>query len=227
MKGLSRKERALEVHHRLIEEYGEPKWRQHMDPVSELVSTILSQNTNDANRDRAFQQLRARFPKWEDARDADIEEIKDAIRVSGLANSKSATIQRALQRITDERGELSLAFLQGMSVEEAKDWLTEIKGVGVKTASIVLLFSLDRPAFPVDTHVHRVTRRVGLVDQKASRERAHRILEEMMPEKTYYAFHLNVIRHGREVCVASAPRCGDCVLNDLCAYYARERASAS
>jgi endonuclease-3 len=114
-----------------------------------------------------------------------------------------------------------------MSVEEAKDWLTEIKGVGVKTASIVLLFSLDRPAFPVDTHVYRVTRRLGLIDQKASRERAHRILEEVMPEETYYAFHLNLIRHGREVCVARTPRCEECVLNELCRYYARDGASAS
>jgi endonuclease III len=224
---LSCRERALKVHHRLIEAYGEPEWRQHMDPVSELVSTILSQNTNDVNRDRAFQQLRERFSSWEDVRDADIEEIKDAIRVSGLANSKAPTIQRALRRITEERGELSLGFLQAMSVEEAKDWLTEIKGVGVKTASIVLLFSLDRPAFPVDTHVHRVTRRLSLVGQKASRERAHRILEEMMPEETYYAFHLNVIRHGREICVAGTPRCDECMLHKLCAYYARERAGSS
>jgi endonuclease-3 len=224
---LSRKERALEVHRRLIEAYGEPDWRQHMDPISELVSTILSQNTNDVNRDRAFQQLRQRFPKWEDVRDADLEQIKDAIRVSGLANSKAPTIQRALQRIMQERGELSLGFLEEMSVEEAKDWLTEIKGVGVKTASIVLLFSLGRPAFPVDTHVHRVTRRVGLIDQKASREGAHRLLEEMMPEETYYAFHLNVIRHGREICAAGKPRCDECVVSDACAYYARERASAS
>jgi endonuclease-3 len=198
-----------------------------LDPISELVSTILSQNTNDVNRDRAFKKLRERFPNWEDVRDADLEEIKDAIRVSGLANSKAPTIQRALRRITEERGELSLEFIQDMNVEEAKEWLTEIKGVGVKTASIVLLFSLDMPAFPVDTHVHRVTRRLGLVDEKASRERAHRVLEDVMPEDTYYAFHLNVIRHGREVCVSGIPRCEECVLSDICAYYARERASAS
>jgi len=198
-----------------------------MDPISELVSTILSQNTNDVNRDRAFQQLRERFPSWERVRDADVDEIKDAIRVSGLANSKGPTIQRALRRITEERGELSLGFLQEMSVEHAKNWLTETKGVGVKTASIVLLFSLGKPAFPVDTHVHRVTKRLGLTGPKASRERAHRILEETLPEETYYAFHLNVIRHGREVCVASTPRCEECVLSDLCAYYAQTRATES
>ena len=227
MEDTSRKQHALEVHRRLIEAYGEPGWRAHMDPISELVSTILSQNTNDVNRDRAFQRLRERFPSWEAVRDADVEEIKDAIRVSGLANGKAATIHRALRRITEERGELSLGFLQEMSVEDAKTWLTETKGVGVKTASIVLLFSLGRPAFPVDTHVHRVTKRLGLTEPKASRERAHRILEETLPEETYYAFHLNVIRHGREVCVAGTPRCEQCVLSDLCAYYAQTRATES
>jgi endonuclease-3 len=223
---MSRREQALEVHRRLIEAYGEPNWRPHMDPISELVSTILSQNTNDTNRDRAFKQLCERFPDWDDVRDADVEEVKDAIRISGLANAKAPTIQRALRRITEQRGELSLDFLRGMDVEDAKDWLTEIKGVGVKTASIVLLFSLGKPAFPVDTHVHRVTQRLGLIGPKASREKAHRILEETLPEDTYYAFHLNVIRHGREICIAGTPRCEACVLSEICAYYARERAGS-
>jgi endonuclease-3 len=221
---MSRREQAMKVHRRLIDAYGEPDWRPHMDPISELVSTILSQNTNDTNRDRAFKRLCERVPDWEQVRDADLEEIKDAIRVSGLANTKGPTIQRALRRIMEERGELSLAFLRDMEVQDAKDWLTAIKGVGVKTASIVLLFSLGKPAFPVDTHVHRVTQRLGLIGPKDSREKAHRILEETLPEDTYYAFHLNVIRHGREICVAGTPRCEECVLNDICAYYARERA---
>jgi len=221
---MSLREQALEVHRRLIKAYGEPDWRPHMDPISELVSTILSQNTNDINRDRAYKQLCERFPDWEGVRDADVEEIKDAIRISGLANTKAPAIQRALRRITEERGALSLDFLRDMDVEDAKKWLTEIKGVGVKTASIVLLFSLGKPAFPVDTHVHRVTQRLGLIGPRASREKAHRILEETLPEDTYYAFHLNVIRHGREVCVAGTPRCEGCVLSDICAYYARERA---
>jgi endonuclease-3 len=221
---ISRQELALEVHRRLIDAYGAPDWRSHMDPISELVSTILSQNTNDINRDRAFKQLRERFPDWEAVRDTDVEEIKDAIRVSGLANTKAPAIQRALRRITEEQGELSLDFLRDMDVEDAKEWLTAIKGVGVKTASIVLLFSLGKPAFPVDTHVHRVTQRLGLIGPKDSREKAHRILEETLPEDTYYAFHLNLIRHGREICVASTPRCEECVLKEICAYYARERA---
>ena len=213
--------RALEVHERLVGVYGEPCWRSHMDPISELVSTILSQNTNDVNRDRAFGRLRERVPTWEAVRDADVQEVKEAILVSGLANHKAPAIQRALRHITEQRGELSLDFLGEWPVSEAKDWLTEIKGVGPKTAAIVLLFSLGRPAFPVDTHVHRVTGRLGLIGPKVSRERAHEILEALLPEELYYAFHLNVIRHGREVCAARNPRCDLCPLQDLCQYYSQ------
>jgi endonuclease-3 len=214
--------RALAVHERLAGAYGEPTWRPHLDPVSELVSTILSQNTNDVNRDRAFGQLRERFPAWEAVRDADEVEVKEAIRIAGLANHKGPAIQRALCQISEQRGDLSLDFLADMPVPEAKAWLTEIKGVGPKTAAIVLLFSLGMPAFPVDTHVHRVTGRLGLIGPKVTRERAHGILEELLPHELYYPFHLNVIRHGREVCASRTPRCELCVLTDLCDYRARE-----
>jgi endonuclease-3 len=190
-----------------------------MDPISELVSTILSQNTNDVNRDRAFQELRDRFPTWEAVRDADVASIKDAIRTAGLANHKAPAIVRALQHISLERGRLDLSFLRDLPVAEAKAWLTEINGVGPKTAAIVLLFSLGMPAFPVDTHVHRVARRVGLIGPKTSREQAHEVLEDLLPEALYYPFHLNVIRHGRLVCQARQPECARCVLQDLCAYY--------
>jgi endonuclease-3 len=173
------------------------------------------------NRDRAFRQLRERFANWQDVRDADPEAVKDAIRVSGLANHKGPAIQRALTHITAQRGELSLDFLRDLPAVEAKAWLTSINGVGPKTASIVLLFSLGMPAFPVDTHVHRVSKRLGLVGPKASRERAHVLLETSLPEEIYYAFHLNLIRHGREVCDARQPRCEICVLQDICAYYAQ------
>jgi endonuclease-3 len=215
-------EHALDVHEVLVETYGEPKWRPHLDPISELVSTILSQNTNDVNRDRAFQSLRERFPTWEAVCEAELDEIKDAIRVAGLANHKGPAIQRALRYIWEERGELSLDFLQELRVEEAKDWLVEIKGVGPKTAAIVLLFSLGMPAFPVDTHVHRVTGRLGLIGPKITREKAHTVLEELLPAELYYAFHLNVIRHGREVCAARNPQCQACTLTELCEYYARQ-----
>ena len=212
-------DKALEVHRRLLEDYGEPIWRPHMDAVSELVSTILSQNTNDVNRDVAFDRLRARLPAWEQVRDADTETVIEAIRPAGLANQKGPRIQQALRIITQERGELDLDFLADWPVEEAKEWLCAINGVGPKTAAIVLLFSLGRPAFPVDTHVHRVSKRLGLIGPKVSREKAHVELEELMPVEAYYPFHLNVIRHGRGICSSRKPRCTECSLNDLCDFY--------
>lgn len=212
------RERGLAVHRRLLDLYGEPQWRPHMDPISELVSTILSQNTNDVNRDRAFAEMQARFPTWEAVRDADLDDLKASIRLAGLANHKAPSIQRALRQISAERGGLSLEFLRDLPINEAKAWLTGIKGVGPKTAAIVLLFSLGRPAFPVDTHVHRVSGRIGLIGPKVSREQAHVIFEAMMPPETFYALHLNLIRHGREVCGARRPRCDLCALRDLCEF---------
>ncbi|MBU0705179.1 MAG: endonuclease III, partial [Chloroflexi bacterium] len=145
------------IHNLLLAEYGDHPWRPH-DPVASLVLTILSQNTNDVNRDRAFERLRERFPTWEAVRDAGLEELVEAIRPAGLAPTKTPRIQGALQRVTAERGEISLHFLADLPLEEARAWLLAIPGVGPKTAAIVLLFALGRPAFPVDTHVHRVTR---------------------------------------------------------------------
>lgn len=211
--------KALEVHRRLLEAYGEP--RPHpSDPIGTLVSTILSQNTNDRLRDQALRRLRERFPAWEDVRDAPVEEIVQAVQVSGLGAQKAQRIKAALGRITEERGTLSLDFLREMPVEEARRWLTSFDGVGPKTAAIVLLFALGMPAFPVDTHIHRVSKRLGLIPPSASREKAHDILEAMLPPAVYYPFHLNVIRHGREVCAARKPQCGRCVVRDLCAWYA-------
>jgi endonuclease III len=222
---MERRKKAKIVQERLLETFGEPRWRRHLDPVPELVSTILSQNTNDTNRDRAFERLRERFSSWEQVRDAKVDEVIDAIRPAGLANQKGPRIQEALHFITEERGELDLEFLADWSVEEAKEWLSSIKGVGPKTAAIVLLFSLEMPAFPVDTHVHRVTKRLGLLSPKASREKAHSELEALIPEKHYYSFHLNVIRLGREVCTSRNPHCEECVLRDLCDYYQNVRSS--
>jgi endonuclease-3 len=211
--------RMREIQRRLIEAYGEPIQQSTLDPVSQLVSTILSQNTNDTNRDVAFRRLRDRLPTWEDVRDTDVEEVIDAIRPAGLGNQKGPRIQEALRFITEERGELSLDFLADRPVEEAKAWLSSIQGVGPKTAAIVLLFSLGRPAFPVDTHVHRVTKRLGLIGPKVSREKAHDVLEQLVDPEDYYSFHLNVIRHGREICGSRKPRCEVCFLRDVCDYY--------
>ena len=209
---------AQRVNERLLAAYGQPTWRNKLPPVDELVSTILSQNTNDDNRDRAFGRLKQAFPSWEAVRDADPKAVVDAIRVAGLANQKGPRIQNALRQISQERGSLDLSFLKGLPLEQARAWLTRFKGVGPKTAAIVLLFSLDRPAFPVDTHIHRVTQRLGLCPPKVSADRAHEILAGLFAPDSYYAAHLNIIRHGREVCKARRPRCEQCVLNDLCAY---------
>lgn len=211
--------KAYIIHKKLVQVYGQPVWRAHLDAISEVVSTILSQNTNDGNRDRAFNRLRAAFPTWEMVRDAPVEEIAAAINPAGLAPQKAPRIKQALQFITAQRGTLDLDFLKDMPVQQAKEWLMQIKGIGPKTAAIVLLFALGRPAFPVDTHIYRVTRRLGLVDPHASVEDAHEILEKLLDPEMYYPFHLNVIRHGREVCQARKPRCSVCILKDWCDYY--------
>jgi len=216
MTDLSKK--ALRVHKKLLKTYGEPLWRNPLPPVDELVSTILSQNTNDVNRDRAFNALRAKFPTWEQVRDADTDEVIEAVRVAGLANQKGPRIQQVLRDITAERGSLDLSFLAAMPLEEARNWLTRFKGVGPKTAAIVLCFSLNRPAFPVDTHVYRVTGRIGLRPEKMTVEQEHPHLESIFPPETYYAAHLNIIRLGREVCAARKPNCPVCPVRELCDY---------
>jgi len=213
--------KALEVHRRLLAAYGEPPPPSGRDPIQSLVLTILSQNTNDRLRDIAFQRLRDAFPSWEQVRDAPVEAIGQAIQVAGLWKQKAARIKEALQRITAERGALSLEFLRELPTEEARRYLLSFNGVGPKTAAIILLFTLGMPAFPVDTHVHRVTRRLGLIPDKTGREQAHERLEALLPPDIYYAFHINVIRHGRAVCVARRPRCAECALRDLCDYCAR------
>jgi endonuclease-3 len=213
-------DRARAVHQRLLDFYGEPTWRQPLPPLDELISTILSQNTNDTNRDRAFEALRARFPDWEAVRDAPQAAVVDAIRPAGLANQKGPRIQQVLRDITRERGTLDLDFLKDWQPEEVRRWLQEFKGVGPKTAAIVMQFSLDMPAFPVDTHVYRVTGRIGLRPASMSADQAHSYLEEQLPPETYYPAHLNLIRLGREICQARSPKCPDCPIQDLCDYYA-------
>jgi endonuclease III len=191
----------------------------HCRLVDELVSTILSQNTNDINRDRAFESLRKRFSTWEQVRDAPVEQVVEAIRVAGLANQKAPRIQEALRSITIQQGSLDLEFLADLPVEDAQEWLTSFNGVGPKTAAIVLLFSLGKPAFPVDTHIYRVTGRLGLRPQKMNVEQAHIHLSKLFPSETYYAAHLNIIRLGREICQARRPNCPLCPVNYLCDYY--------
>ena len=219
-------DKALMIHELLLQEYGPRPWQPGRDPLATLVGTILSQNTNDLNRDRAFERMRERFPTWEEVRDADPAELVEAIRPAGLANQKGPRIQNALRMITEQQVELSLDFLADMEIEEARKWLTSIKGVGPKTAAIVLCFALGKPAFPVDTHVHRVTKRLGLIGPKTNREQAHTVLERLLPVEIYYPFHMNLIAHGRQVCKSQQPRCEVCVLREQCDYFVTQLTEA-
>jgi endonuclease-3 len=217
-----RPEKARLVHLRLLDFYGYPEWRNPLPPLDELVSTILSQNTNDVNRDRAFDSLTARFPTWEAVRDAPEADVINAVRVAGLANQKGPRIQAVLRAITEKTGGLDLAFLKDFAAEDALDWLMQFRGVGPKTAAIVLQFSLDIPAFPVDTHVHRVTGRLGLRPDRMSAEKAHPYLAGIFPPDSYYPAHLNIIRLGREICKARKPDCPNCPLNDICDFWGEQ-----
>jgi endonuclease-3 len=201
---------------RLRAEYGEPERPGPIEPIDELVMTILSQHTSDQNTERAFASLRAAFPRWEDVIDAADAKVANAIRSGGLANIKAPRIRKALADVRERIGGFDLSFLADLPVDDARDWLTSLDGVGPKTASCVLLFSLDRPVMPVDTHVHRVTLRLGLIPAKTSAERAHQLLEALVPDGEHYAAHLLLIRHGRATCHARRPRCPSCVLVQCC-----------
>ncbi len=208
-----------DIRRKLIDAFGLPEWRPSLSPVDELVSTILSQNTNDLNRDAAFEQLKAAFPDWQAVMDAEPEAVIDAIRTAGLANQKGPRIQGALQDIARHTGgEISLDFLKEMDWDDARDWLMDIKGVGPKTAAIVLLFSMGIPAFPVDTHIYRVTGRIGIRPEALSVEKTHAFLEERIPVDYYYDLHLNLIKLGREVCGARKWHCFRCPVESLCTF---------
>ena len=211
-------QKAQQIYQILLDFYGLPEWRDPLPPVDELVCTILSQSTSDHNRDIGFNALKAGIPTWEGVRDADPERVKELIRPAGLANQKGPRIQAVLKQISEERGEINLDFLKSYTAKEAIDWLVRFKGVGVKTASIVLQFALDIPAFPVDTHVHRVSGRLGLRPEKMNAEKSHDHLSALFEPEMYGPGHLNIIRLGREICTARSPKCENCPLYDLCDY---------
>ena len=205
-----------EIVERLSTLYGEPVWRPRGDAVTELVLTILSQNTSDTNSGRAFLRLRSRFPTWEELLAADLAEIEAEIQVGGLARIKAPRIKAALQDIWQRCGSFDLSFLREMPLSEAKEWLRSLPGVGPKTAACVLMFALGRPALPVDTHVHRVSQRLGLVPAKAGAAEAHELLEAMLEPEEIYPFHVSLIEHGRRLCRAQRPLCPECPLRDRC-----------
>jgi len=209
--------------------YGIPKSRG-LGPVDLLVQTILSQNTTSANTHRAFENLKRKYPDYQTFLDAPDEEVARQIRCGGLANIKTKRIKEALEKIKERKveeneerseGSIDLDFLKGADPEEARDYLMTLPGVGPKTAAVVLLFAFNMPLLPVDTHVNRLSRRLGFVPEEASLEEAERTLEQITPRDKYCSFHVNLIRHGRAVCSARAPSCGSCVLAELCPYPGR------
>jgi len=198
--------------------YGRPELHWDGDALGGLVETILSQHTSDLNSGRAYANLRQRFPTWEDVRRAPAEDIAEAIRAGGLANVKTERIKAALDAIAERYGCLSLDALRDLPMEQARAALTSLHGVGAKTASCVLLFNLGMPAFPVDTHVQRVSQRVGFTGLRATPERVQRLVEATVAPERTYPFHVNLITHGRFVCKAAHPRCDDCALRSVCRY---------
>jgi endonuclease III len=215
-------QRAREINELLTSYYGEPtRPNGRTDPLSELIAVILSQHTSDLNSERAFNSLHARFPSWAAVREAPTAEVADAIRGGGLALIKAPRIQRVLDQIYAARGELSLDFLADLSLDDARTFLRTLDGVGPKSAACVLLFSLDQPAMPVDTHVHRVAGRLGLIPPRTTADAAHEQLERMVPPADVYRFHVGLIQHGRAVCKAQRPRCAQCPVNALCPYPAK------
>jgi endonuclease-3 len=203
----------------LDEVYGPRRNQPSGDPLDGLVGTILSQHTSDVNSHRAHRSLRERFPTWQAVLDAPEEEVAEAIRSGGLARLKARRIKEVLALVAEERGGFDLGFLADLPLDEARAWLRALPGVGPKTAACVLMFDLDRPALPVDTHVHRVARRLGLIGPRVSAEAAHAILEAELPAAQVFSFHMNMIAHGRRICRAPIPKCGLCPLTHLCDYY--------
>ena len=211
----------------LIQRYGERRLIPHHEPLDELVQTILSQNTSDVNSRPAFKALKKAFGKWEDILQAETETVAELIKGGGLGTIKARRIQQALQEILRRRGKLDLNFLDRLPVAEAREWLKQLPGVGYKTANCVLLFALGKPALPVDTHIFRVSKRLGLIPEIASLEEAHRRLETLVPAESIYQFHVLIIEHGRRTCLARRPDCAHCVLYAICPSYKKCRGTPS
>jgi endonuclease-3 len=216
------KRRVRAIRDRLREMYGEPPHEPHRHPIAELVKTVLSQHTNDRNRDRAYAALRERFRTWEEVRDAQLDELVEAIRPGGLAQQKAPRIQAILERLGDPP---DLDWTETAPREESLEFLLSLPGVGRKTAACVLIFSWGIPEIPVDVHVHRVGGRLGLFPLRASFERAHDEMLAVVPPEDAHELHVNLIRHGREVC-RPKPRCGECRLRRMCPWFREHRAEA-
>jgi endonuclease-3 len=221
--------RVARVYKLLVQAYGIPPWEPDGDALGGLVATVLSQHTSDVNSARAYARLVERFRTWAAVRDAPVEQVADAIRPGGLAGIKAERIQQILRVLTErlEGKPLTLGHLDEMPGAEALAYLRSLPGVGPKTAACVLLFSLGKPAFPVDTHVHRVARRLGWIGERTSAEAAHAILEQAIPPEWRHTLHVDLIRHGREICHARQPECERCPIRGECQYFWERVASAA
>ena len=217
----------VRIYDLLLVTYGQPKNEPDYDPLGGLIATILSQHTSDRNSERAYQQLVTAFPNWEDVRDAPTQSVAETIRTGGLANIKAVRIQDVLQTLTEQQQaqgstKILSAFLSDelsrLTTEEALRYLRLLPGVGPKTAACVLMFHLDRPAFPIDTHVWRTAMRLGLIGPKVSADAAHTLFAQVIPPEWVYPLHVNLIRHGRQICHAQRPLCSICPLYHECAY---------
>ncbi|MFB6182802.1 MAG: endonuclease III [Candidatus Nanohaloarchaea archaeon] len=208
-----------ELNSKLISEYGEPEPPKDQTDIDYLIETILSQNTNDKNRDKAFNNLKDKYDNYKEIEEADRDELTDTIRIAGLGPTKAERIQKCLTQIREDKGEYTLEFLENKSVEEGKDYLSDLPGIGPKTAAIILCFYFGKPVMPVDTHVHRVSKRLGLVPKNSSRTKSHNVLENKVPDDIKYEFHRLLITHGRKVCTARNPSCNKCILSESCKYY--------
>ena len=210
------KKQVAGVTARLEKHFTEPLWQPGGDPLDSLMKTILSQNTNDRNRDRAYETLVQRFPTWKQVMNAPVSEIAAAIRSAGLSNQKSIRMQEILRWIDQEYGSLNLNFLCDMNPQEAIHTFTQLKGIGIKSISVVLMFTCGKNIFPVDTHVHRICRRLGWVPQTASAEKTHHLMQPLVPKGKAYSLHMNLLRLGRTLCKARTPQCSLCPVQDLC-----------
>lgn len=199
--------------------FGTRNWDGAKDVLECLILTILSQNTTDVSRDKGYVQLKEKFPTWEDVLQADVKDVESSIKIVGLGNQKAATIKNFLTWLNAEYGELSLEFIHEMKTEDALEFLCQHKGIGIKTASVTLSFACGREVFPVDTHILRISKRLELIPQNCSADKAHVVLPQIIPKGKSFPFHMNLIYFGRQVCNARKPLCEQCPLTEHCLYY--------
>jgi endonuclease-3 len=213
--------KLLEVYDILIKTYGERPLVPRREPMHELISTMLSHRTTQKNEALAYERMMDRFGSYEAVQKAPVAELTEAIAPANFAEAKAPNIQKTLKAIYDERGEYSIDFLNDLPVEEAMVWLDSLPGVGIKTASLVMLFCFAKPVLPVDTHVHRVSQRIGFIGPKVGTEAAHHLLLDMLPKIPFvlFNFHVANLKHGQQLCVWGTPKCGPCPLKHLCNWY--------